>query len=367
MKTRSGFTLIELLVVIAIIALLIGILLPSLGEARRIARMMVDQNNQRQLATAMNTYATTFEDRLATFTWTGPEIPGGRPNYSGSNYANVRQHMESMSEVHSTHAAAAQAIDIIYRKSGLDQSAGFNIPSSWIPHVRYTHLVLQDYLASRLPERLVVSPADTHMLNWQREGGRLFWEGYFEPLQPDPSAWFQVFSSSYHFVPAVYDRYQSRNIRSRTSVAVSRRMEQGSRYSSYNTPRDNRLGNAQITEVQFPSQKVMLYDTEQRFFGKQNIYALYPDARVVVAMFDGSVGARRTDESNFGWIPRTPNRPARPDILYNPEQRNPPRLWLAQKRPGDSDRVFGHYRWTRGGLRGVDFGGREVSTGQQIR
>ncbi|MGN6370419.1 MAG: prepilin-type N-terminal cleavage/methylation domain-containing protein [Phycisphaerae bacterium] len=49
-RTMSGFTLIELLVVVAIIALLIAILLPSLGKARENARTAVCATHMRQIA-----------------------------------------------------------------------------------------------------------------------------------------------------------------------------------------------------------------------------------------------------------------------------------------------------------------------------
>jgi prepilin-type N-terminal cleavage/methylation domain-containing protein len=73
-KRRGGFTLIELLVVIAIIALLMAIMIPTLGRIKRQAAGSVCLSNQHQLVLAWILYAQDNDDKLV----------GGHDGYASS-------------------------------------------------------------------------------------------------------------------------------------------------------------------------------------------------------------------------------------------------------------------------------------------
>ena len=66
MTCRKKFTLLELLIVIAVIALLLSLLLPSLGKARYMARVAVCASNLKQNSTAMVAYTMANDKHLPT-------------------------------------------------------------------------------------------------------------------------------------------------------------------------------------------------------------------------------------------------------------------------------------------------------------
>ncbi len=72
----AGFTLVELLIVVSIIALLIGILVPSLKKAKDAARRTACASNLRQIGTALRMYLNDSNDFLPNAApYTPPEDP----------------------------------------------------------------------------------------------------------------------------------------------------------------------------------------------------------------------------------------------------------------------------------------------------
>ena len=78
---RRGFTLVELLVVIGIIALLIGILLPTLSRARDASKATACLSNQRQIGTAFVLYINEHELAVPTIARDNGWKPWSSRNY----------------------------------------------------------------------------------------------------------------------------------------------------------------------------------------------------------------------------------------------------------------------------------------------
>lgn len=90
---RGGFTLVELLVVVAIIALLLGIMVPALSQARLTARVVVAHAELRGVRQAMSMYREENDQQIPPTRFScstrtayelpvelGPYLPGGQKN-----------------------------------------------------------------------------------------------------------------------------------------------------------------------------------------------------------------------------------------------------------------------------------------------
>ncbi len=339
-KSRKGFTLIELLVVIAIIALLIAILLPALAKNRAIAKKLMCESQIRQYMIATVNYGTDFQDKIASYTWNA-DFNGNR-NYR-STYSDLNVATTDFE------AAMEQATDIIRRGTARDQRSLPKLARR-LPHRRMTHFIINDYLQQRLPEKSMACPEDRILLDWQRDPIDFF------PIPTDPrpaAVKYYPYSSTYQVVPASW----AKDMVTGTGPTVDQY------FNDHNLfwVRGDNMGKRKLNDVVFPSRKVFVFEYFDRHLGKQDLFYAYEDARCSVAMFDGSASSPYTGDANEGFRPMQPGSRAPTRYRYDPSILN----YEPETRSGESfDIVTGFYRWTRGGLKGVDYSANEINTGQ---
>jgi hypothetical protein len=340
-----AFVIAELVIVLLI--LLVAVLLVSLviPDARRRVRLAGSIQNLQQIGKAATGFAADKNNRAFSFDW----APGSH-ECDGYQFPVATTYME---------AAADQAVCILRERANRTDILAIR---GWFPHVFYNHLVLIDYVPGSFLGGVFTSPGDTPRLAWQR--------AVMENPQDPNTAYFTLacrpagntqgdrrwpYSSSYELQASFYSPDAVQFRQGDTPIPTVQQDPLGHRYYQPGNSATV-LGQRRMDEIHYPSHKVMLYETNQRFYGSRNLYFMYQDARVPLLFADGSAAVRSSSRANPGFQPNSPTSGLPTRVNYSPE--------LTWETPtangGGAEYVNGVFRWTRSGLRGRDFGGPEI-------
>lgn len=342
-RTQHAMSLIELLVTIVIVSTLTLTILPALASVRDKAENEQSRAKLMHLGQGRDQYALDNQDRIFTYNWVPGEpyaMPDGRIRTGGSWLE----------------AAAYQSQAIIMRRTGrISGVHKIRTDTARLPHRRFTHLVLIDYLAGDddsifNDDQLAIDPADQNRLVWSENplnysptSGIPYSNGlpggYDSSSSWTASSVLQrwAFTSSFEIVPA---SWQADGPEGYLPTNASPYL-----YGSNGIPD---LSGRFTTEVAFPSQKVHMHEDHDREQVQYPWFA-YDHARVEKLMFDGSLNNLSSGEANDSYSPDDPINVWRQ--RYIPLEHFP----LPLGGFNDPTELNMRFRWTRDGLQGIDY------------
>jgi hypothetical protein len=341
-RRARGFVLVEALATALIVLVVACVLAVLTQQNRRHARLGRCLANLRWFGEAGAAYASDSADRVWTFSWkrTDASYPANPTTYADHRTAST-----------DLEAAEHQAVVILRERAGRED---ISFISNWLPHMFYSHLVLADYAAARQPLAPAVCPEDAGRVAWSADP-----QGYDACLyRPNPecsgnSARRWPYSSSYEMQLS----FCSPDAASGTTTTISQAI--GGGHQGLSVPPATRLGRRWMTEVAFPSQKLLLYETVARHHGPRSTFFAYEESRTPSLAADGAAHVLLTSATNQGWNPTQPDDTYPGMVQYVPAPA--PNDWEPRPLNGlNSEWLNSHFRWTRRGLAGRDFGAPAV-------
>lgn len=341
-----GFTLLETAAVTVVVSLLVGALTPAVRQTRVDARGSQSVANLGFIGQGTAMYAADNDGRLFTYTWApGPHLmPDGKTRIATNTQT----------------AAGLQNTEILMRRTGrITGPSRILTLANVLAHRRDTHLVLMDYLDLPFPSDLFADPGDANLLMWQANplnlsasnnipyapgtnttgyAGGLSW-GLGEVRQ----RW--AFGSSYQRTVSAWNPDGLNGEGAFVPAASTPHLF----LTAFGGPANLPAGRT-FDEVVFPSAKVHMFEEFDRRSFSFAPYFGYDIARPAKVMFDGSINLRRSGEATPSWNAAFVKQEWRQ--TYVPIHTFPVPLGGL----GDQTPVSQRYRWTMGGLKGIDYG-----------
>jgi len=342
MLQRPGFSLVECAVLMLLLGLFVSVAMPMMGASRHRMRGLTSAEKLMVIGQGGAMYAQDNAGRVFNYSWRAGEtyvLPTGQ----------VRNPADDQE------AGAYQNQEILMRLTGR-VSGEFKISnfSARLPHRRYGHLVLLDYLGQATNTEAYIDPSDGKQLVWTSRplvygpgssvpyANGIPGDGFDQDgnwaTTPVRQRW--AFASSYQSVPSAWQ--QDHPAQRYIPVESTPHLFAGGFGIDLHTGR-------RFTQVLHPSNKVWMHEEFDRD-RNQALYFGYDDAKTDKLMFDGSVNNWASGIAAPSVVPE--------HGIFHWRQKYVPldRFPLPVGGLGDETLISQRFRWTYGGLSGINYG-----------